>query len=235
LTVFKNEVLFAGLDAAGIRGLWASDGTAVGTHELTGIAGASTSGAGFSPTDFTVFKGKVLFEGVDTAGHEGLWVTDGTAAGTHELTGIKGAYSGGLAPSDFAVINKNEVLFNGVDASGNHTLWETNGTAAGTHELSGVLNPGSLATVDPTGAAGTVGVSADAFHFASALGSGTNANASVHSDPVVANAQAADLAALMTDLHQGLANTVLAYDGHETTHFDQAVQSHLHAANVHLL
>jgi hypothetical protein len=57
----------------------------------------------------------------------------------------------------------------------------------------------------------------------------------MHSDPVVANTHTADLAALMTDLHQGLANTVLAYDGHETTHLDQVAQSHLHAANVHLL
>src|SRR5262249_43743969 len=96
LTVFKNEVLFNGLDAGDHRGLWVSDGTAAGTHELTGIAGANTSERAFDPTDFTVFKGKVLFDGVNAAGHAGLWVTDGTAAGTHELTGIKGAYSGGL-------------------------------------------------------------------------------------------------------------------------------------------
>src|SRR5262249_10511495 len=154
-------------------------------------------------------------------GQQGLWVTDGTVAGTRELTGIKGAYSGGLAPSDFTIVNKNEMVFSGVNASGNHTLWETNGTAAGTHEISSVLNPGSLATVDPTSTAGTVGVSADAFHFASTLGSVTNASVDMHSDSVVANAQTADLAALMTDSHQGLANTVMAYDGHETTHLDQ--------------
>ena len=32
----------------------------------------------------------VMFAGTDTAGNIGLWVTDGTAAGTHELTGISG-------------------------------------------------------------------------------------------------------------------------------------------------
>src|SRR5215472_2711985 len=53
----------------------------------------NTSGRAFDPTDFTVFKGKVFFDAVDAAGKYGLWVTDGTAAGTHELTGIKGAYS----------------------------------------------------------------------------------------------------------------------------------------------
>jgi hypothetical protein len=120
---------------------------------------------------------------------QGLWVTDGTVAGTHELAGIKGAYSGGLAPSDFTVISNNEVLFNGVDASGNHTLWVTNGTAAGTHEVMGIsgaftgnngplgqpggLNPGSLAVVslpaasgsvtssDPNGAIGTFSAQSD--------------------------------------------------------------------------
>ena len=188
---------------------------------------------------------------------------------------MRGAYSGGLAPSDFTVINNNEVLFDGVDASGNHNLWATNGTVAGTHELSisgastsglnlndltvvsltdpknaPVVSPtdatntavvslptadNSVTSSDPTGATGTIGLSADAFHFAADLGGGTNANASVHSDPVVTNAQATDLAALMTDPHQGLANTVMAYDGHETTHLDQVAQSQLHAANVPLL
>jgi hypothetical protein len=89
--------------------------------------------------------------------------------------------------------------------------------------------------VDPTSAAATVGISADAFHFAADLGSGTNTNANVNSDPVGTNSQAADLAALMTDPHQGDAHTVMACDGHETTHLDQVAQSHLHAANVHLL
>ena len=82
-------------------------------------------------------------------------------------------------------------------------------------------------------AAGTIGVSADAFHFAADRGSGANANANVRSSPVGTNTQATDLAALMTDPHQGGADSLVAYDGHETTHLDQIVQSHLHAAIVH--
>ena len=39
----------------------------------------------------TVYDGEVLFNGVDASGHPGLWETDGTAAGTHELIGIAGA------------------------------------------------------------------------------------------------------------------------------------------------
>ena len=56
---------------------------------------AALSVTGGNP-DFTAFNGEVLFDGTDAAGDLGLWVTNGTAAGTHELTGISGAYTGGL-------------------------------------------------------------------------------------------------------------------------------------------
>jgi hypothetical protein len=144
---FDGEVLFEGNDANGIHGLWASNGTAAGTYELTGISGANASGFfGFFPgsvqPDFMVFNGRVLFEGFDSNGATSLWVTNGTAAGTQELTGISGAnanglFDGGNDDPQFTVFNS-EVLFRGTDANGNPGLWETNGTAAGTHELSGI-------------------------------------------------------------------------------------------------
>jgi ELWxxDGT repeat protein len=96
LTVFKNEVLFNGLDSSDQSGLWVTNGTAAGTHELTDIKGADPSG--LSPTDFTVFKNEVLFEGYDLSGERGLWVTNGTVAGTHEITGITGAFTGPTGP-----------------------------------------------------------------------------------------------------------------------------------------
>jgi hypothetical protein len=40
-------------------------------------------------------NGKVLFGGFDTSGNFGLWVTNGTGAGTYELQ-ISTAYAGGL-------------------------------------------------------------------------------------------------------------------------------------------
>jgi ELWxxDGT repeat protein len=36
--------------------------------------------------DFTVFNGEVLFVGTDANVQIGLWATDGTTAGTHEIT-----------------------------------------------------------------------------------------------------------------------------------------------------
>jgi ELWxxDGT repeat protein len=139
LTVYNGQLLFSGNDSNGQTGLWESDGTVSGTHELTGIAGAPTTGKGLNPFDLTVFNGHVLFNGTDSSGQLGLWETDGTAAGTHELTGIPGAQTtgSGLYPSDLTVLN-GHVLFGGVDSSGQLGLWETDGTAAGTHELTGI-------------------------------------------------------------------------------------------------
>src|SRR5207237_5459776 len=61
-----------------------------------------------------------LFVGVDTNLYNNLWVTDGTSAGTHELTGIGGVLS--LNPSDLTAFD-GEVLFS------SDGLWVTNGTA----------------------------------------------------------------------------------------------------------
>ena len=101
-----NEVLFAGGD----HGLWVTDGTAQGTHEVNAIKNAYPGS--LSPSNFVVFDGKALFEGVDAQNHESLWVTDGTASGTHELVGIKNANPNGLDPQEMTVLN-GEVLFRG--------------------------------------------------------------------------------------------------------------------------
>ena len=48
---------------------------------------------GLNPSDLTVLNNEVLF---NSNGHIGLWVTNGTTAGTYELTNISVADSGGL-------------------------------------------------------------------------------------------------------------------------------------------
>ena len=133
-----NEVMFNGADKGGLNGLWETDGTAAGTHELTGIADAATTNFGLYPTDLTVYNGQILFAGFDATNIGRLWVTNGTAAGTHELN-VAGAgiFSAGLAPADLTVYN-GDVFFTGDDASGAVGLWETDGTASGTHELTGI-------------------------------------------------------------------------------------------------
>ena len=151
MVVFNNEVLFNGVDTSGLSGLWVTNGTVDGTHELVAGAGGALDPSGLNPTDLTVFNGQVLFSGLDASGDMGLWVTNGTVAGTQELTGIKGADPSGLAPSDLTVYN-GEVLFRGLDQSGRPQLWVTNGTAIGTHELTGIVGAATTSVgFDPSG------------------------------------------------------------------------------------
>ena len=117
LTVYNGQILFSGYDSSGQRGLWETDGTASGTHEVTGIAGALTTGTGLDPYDLTVYNGKALFSGSDASGGVGLWETNGTAAGTHELTSVVGAATTGLTPYDLTSLATIPVLTAGASVS----------------------------------------------------------------------------------------------------------------------
>ena len=119
LTVFGSKVLFAGKDNSANNNLWVTDGTSAGTSELT-VSGVHSGGIFFSAghatnPGFTVLPGggKVLFNGVDSGGNAGLWVTDGTIPGTSELS-IAGAAATGLNPNNFSV-SGSEVLFEGTE------------------------------------------------------------------------------------------------------------------------
>jgi ELWxxDGT repeat protein len=125
-------VVFEGADSSGQFGLWVTNGTTAGTHELTGINGSYP--AGFNLFDLTPYNTKVLFNGTDASGNQGLWVTNGTAAGTYELL-APGFPPTNLYPSELTVF-KGKVYLNGgaqlwQSMWGN--LWFTDGTGAGTH------------------------------------------------------------------------------------------------------
>jgi ELWxxDGT repeat protein len=157
-TVLGTRVLFEGYDTGAKRGLWVTDGTGAGTSEVQ-VNGAYSSGL-FTLGDphFTVLGGKALFAGTDSSAHRNLWVTDGTTAGTSELT-PGGSYSIGLLYSlgdPYFTILGNKVLFKGWDSSAHLNLWVTDGTTAGTSELtvsgayaSGLLYHNAQYTVDP--------------------------------------------------------------------------------------
>ena len=118
MTVFGNEVLFNGLDQNGDPQLWVTDGTTSGTHQLTGVgvtgANPVANASGIAPSDLTVYDGEVLFSGRDTTGHFQLWETNGTVAGTQEVTTAANGFRQGLNPSNMEVYD-DEVLFQGLD------------------------------------------------------------------------------------------------------------------------
>ncbi len=68
---------------------------------------------------------KLYFNGTDSTGSEQLWTTDGTAAGTTELTAGAGAKFG-LTPIGITIYGPQQVLFDGRDATGNEGLWSFN-------------------------------------------------------------------------------------------------------------
>src|ERR1700722_18590614 len=95
----------------------------------------------------------LLFDGNDNGLSASPWVTNGTAAGTYELTGISGAFPGAgirqFFPMDLRVFNA-QVLFNGEDAAGQFGLWLTKGTAVSTRELTGISGA-STSGINPFG------------------------------------------------------------------------------------
>jgi ELWxxDGT repeat protein len=167
--VYHGEALFqgaAGLAGDVVLGLWVTNGTAGGTSEIGGnknseIHNAYSGGLLQDPPDFTPFNGKVLFRGWDSLGEVGLWITDGTAAGTKQLAPIAGAAFGPAAPPigydiqpQFMAVLGNKLLFDGADQEDTEgSLWVTNGTAAGTSEVGGEGNKGIKDTpfTDPAG------------------------------------------------------------------------------------
>ena len=148
LTIYNGKALFNGYNSlTGHADLWVTDGTTNGTTELD-VAGADTSlfGSGLNPDFFTPYNGKALFNCTNASGDAGLWVTDGSVNGTHELTGIAGADSSGLEPADLTVYN-GKVYFYGLETDQTAGLWVTDGTAVGTHELAGV-SPSDLTVLN---------------------------------------------------------------------------------------
>lgn len=149
LTAVGTTLFFSGTDAAGNNGLFTSDGTSGGTHE---IAAANAAASGLSPDEIVSANGKAFFSGVDASGSTGLWVSNGTTAGTMKLavantdTQDISQLGAGLNPTNITVAN-GQIFFAGTDASGSIGLWKSDGTGAGTVELSignaaaGGINP----------------------------------------------------------------------------------------------
>jgi ELWxxDGT repeat protein len=103
--------------------LWATDGTAEGTHPLaTPVVPCGQSWARLER--LAIYAGEVERQNCEP------WVSDGTSRGTHRLRdlvpGIEPSF-----PEDFVVAG-NQVYFTGFDERGRRRLWKTDGTPRGT-------------------------------------------------------------------------------------------------------
>jgi ELWxxDGT repeat protein len=131
LSVGPGGDLYFGARGSGY-GLWRSDGTAGGTHQIV----ASSLGAG--GVWAIVYAGGRLFAAIDGK----VWASDGTAGGSAP---VPGDYATG--PVSFAVVGR-FVYFPASSATGSTEMWRTDGTAAGTS----CVKPGLLVftSLDPS-------------------------------------------------------------------------------------
>ena len=130
-------------------GLWVSDGTADGTEFLAEVDIFTDAAISTGPSlrgNYAIYDGKLYFQGrsEDNIYGSEVWVTDGTADGTHQLTHLntdipdgQSTYDG-LRPRDFTVIG-DYMFFTGAIERGDGQfsgqygqLWVSDGTEAGT-------------------------------------------------------------------------------------------------------
>jgi ELWxxDGT repeat protein len=84
--------------------------------------------AGISPGDLTAWGNQVLLSGLDSNDHDELWVTNGTVAGTIEVTNIASSSSvQSLYPAGITAFGK-QALFYGADPNGNEENCVFNGS-----------------------------------------------------------------------------------------------------------
>jgi len=111
---------------SGPTAFWTSDGTPAGTAELFELPGGITG-----VRALTAASGRIYFlANTGTSADDNLWVSDGTAAGTHAVT----SQANSAFPADPEIVSLGSTVFFRIDADPaiGPDLWKTDGTAAGT-------------------------------------------------------------------------------------------------------
>ena len=117
----------------GIHGLelWRSDGTPAGTHLLRDVCPGLCGSEGFySALALATVGERVFFTGNDGVSGTELWVTDGTAPGTHRVADLRpGPHS---SDPDVLTAVGDSLYFVADDGVHGRDLWLSDGTASGT-------------------------------------------------------------------------------------------------------
>ena len=109
----------------------------------------AASHPGSDPSGFMAVGSQVFFSATTVAHGRELWVTDGTAAGTHEVADINLAPAIGSDPEQLTA-SGDRVYFFADDGTG-RALWKSDGTAAGTKRLGGAGDGGHLSLANVGG------------------------------------------------------------------------------------
>jgi ELWxxDGT repeat protein len=123
-----RDVFFTGPDDDGVDQLWASDGSAAGTHQLTGVVRSNH----VDIASLTSAGSQLFF----TAAGQ-TWRSDGTVAGTTPLP-----VAGRILPGETPLLTVGGRLFTlQQDGALNLQLWTSDGSAAGTRQLTAITFP----------------------------------------------------------------------------------------------
>lgn len=137
--------------------LWTSDGTSVGTRELTFADGGRIGWASYGDGFLSSSGDKLAF----FDDYEGMAVSDGTSAGTHllDVAVWPAGFRMQLASLDGVFYFDGRVCCD-VSAA---TLWRSDGTTAGTYAVSPAYTSGLLESITPVG---------DGLYFVTRAGKG---------------------------------------------------------------
>ena len=152
------SVYFNAFDPTHGYRLWNTDGTAAGTR----IVGASSpSPAGTYPHELTAVGNKLFFLSQDSlSGYDGLYVSDGTDAGTTELIPLHSdVYSVQITPDLTAAGGKLFFVFG--PQGGAAGLWVSDGTPGGTIPLTGTAGQAGTSVLNVTAVGDLVYFTAD--------------------------------------------------------------------------
>ena len=125
--VFGNKMFFSLRDFSRSQNLlWLTDGTVNGSFKFENLS----FNCPYNPYNFFIDNGKMYFDATDDSNGTELWVTDGSALGTHMLKNIF-IDSKSSFPTGFTSY-KNKVYFTARDSFHGYQIWETDGTVSGT-------------------------------------------------------------------------------------------------------
>ncbi|HET9299185.1 MAG TPA: ELWxxDGT repeat protein, partial [Candidatus Polarisedimenticolaceae bacterium] len=121
-TAVGARVVFTAFDGVG-QGLWATDGTASGTHLLGNIALLG------GDSDFVPFEDALYFVASQVGSGRSLWRTDGTESGTFPVADVGTGYT--ASP----VVYRGALWLITGDSVHGGGLWRSDGTEAGTSRV----------------------------------------------------------------------------------------------------